>query len=121
VFEPSKKLGAFPPAHPMVRTHEKRIHHTIAVLVASWLLLAPPLRYGYVPEIEVSTPITRWYLIGRFDSADSCGRARQFRITNAFNSLTSARKTLRRERRRRLLLWAYLWECEPGGAAGSSG
>ncbi len=100
------------PLPPRPRRALRILHCALPTVLAGWLLLAPPLHYGYIPDIETRTPTSGWYLIDRFDSAQSCAMARQFRIASAFNSLDRARKVLRRERRRRLLLWAYMWECQ---------
>jgi hypothetical protein len=92
----------------------------IAAALASWLLLAPPMETGWIPRIDASAPIPRWYLVASFNSAASCNKAREARITSALNSLDGAQKILKRQRRRRLLLWAYLWECLPGDDPGRS-
>jgi hypothetical protein len=90
----------------------------IATALAGWLLLAPPMETGWIPQIDASAPVSRWYLVISFNSAASCSNAREARITSALNSLDRAQKILKRERRRRLLLWAYLWECLPSNDAG---
>jgi hypothetical protein len=92
----------------------------IAAALAGWLLLAPPIETGWIPQIDANTPVSRWYLITSFNSAASCSNAREARITSALNSLDRAQKILKRERRRRLLLWAYLWECLPSDDPGLS-
>jgi hypothetical protein len=92
----------------------------IAAALAGWLLLAPPMETGWIRQIDASAPVSRWHLITSFNSAASCSNAREARITRALNSLDRAQKILRRERRRRLLLWAYLWECLPSDDPGLS-
>jgi hypothetical protein len=87
----------------------------IAAALAGWLLLAPPMETGWIPQLDAGAPISRWYLVDSFNSEASCNKARDARITSASNSLDRAQKILKRERRRRLLLWAYMWECLPSG------
>jgi hypothetical protein len=85
----------------------------IAAALAGWLLLAPPIETGWIPQIDAGAPISRWYRVASFNSVASCNKAREVRITSASNSLDRVQKILKRERRRRVLLWAYLWECLP--------
>jgi hypothetical protein len=89
----------------------------IVAAFAAWVLLAPPMETGWIPQIDASAPVSRWYLVTSFNSAASCSYAREARITSSLNSLDCAQKILKRERRRRLLLWAYLWECLPSDDA----
>ena len=91
-----------------------------ASALAGWLLLAPPMETGWIPQIDINAPISRWYLISSFNSEASCSNAREVRITRALNSLDRAQKILKRERHRRLLLWAYLWACLPSDDTGLS-
>jgi len=97
-----------------------KMSRLIAAALLSWLLLAPPLQTGYIPQIDAGAPISHWYVVTSFDSAASCTKAREARITSAWDSVDKTQKVLKRKRRRRLLLWAYLWECVPGEGADQS-
>jgi len=92
----------------------------IAAVLLTWVLLAPPMGVGYVPPIDAGAPMARWYLVASFNSAASCVEAREARIATALNSFDRAQKIIRRERRRRLLLWAYMWECQADREVGSA-
>jgi hypothetical protein len=91
----------------------------IPAALVIWLLLAPPLETGYIPQIDAGAPMSRWYIIASFHSVASCSQARDARIAGALKSFDRAQKILRRERRRRLLLWAYMWECLPDESGGA--
>jgi hypothetical protein len=88
-----------------------------ALVLVGWLLLAPPLEPGFIPPIDAAAPISNWRIVDSFTSEASCGKAREARIASASNSLYRTQKILKRQRRRRLLLWAYLWECHENESA----
>jgi len=51
-------------------------------------------------------------VVNRYDSAADCDFARVGRIFTAMDGLDRSPDQIRRERRHKLLIWAYLWECD---------
>ena len=85
----------------------------IAAALASWLLMAPPIDTGWSAKIDPSAPISHWWVVNSYDSAEQYYLVRLGRIMVAMRSLDKARDEIKRARRHRLLIWAYLWECDP--------
>jgi hypothetical protein len=85
---------------------------TIAAGLVSWLLMAPPIDTGWSARFNPATPLSRWLVVNSYDSAGECDFAREGRIFTAMRALDRSPDEIRRQRRHRLLIWAYLWECD---------
>jgi hypothetical protein len=85
---------------------------TIAAALVSWFLMAPPIDTGWSARFNPATPISKWQVVNSYNSAESCDFARLGRIFTALNALDRSPDEIRRLRRHKLLIWAYLWECD---------
>ena len=84
---------------------------TIAAALASWILLAPPMDLGWGEKIDPSAPLSQWSVVNTYDTALECDLVRYGRIAGAMRALDRPGDMVEHRRRRRLLIWAYLWEC----------
>jgi len=85
---------------------------TIAAALVSWFIVAPPIDTGWSAQFDPDTPVSRWLVVNSYDSAADCDFARVGRIFTAMDALDRSPDQIRRERRHKLLIWAYLWECD---------
>jgi hypothetical protein len=85
----------------------------VAAALASWILMAPPIDTGWSAKINPAMPLSQWFVVNRYDSPQECNLVRDWRILGAMRALDNAKDEVKRVRRHRLLIWAYLWECDP--------
>jgi hypothetical protein len=85
---------------------------TIAAALVSWFLMAPPIDTGWSARFDAGTPMSQWLVVNSYDSPQQCEFARLGRVFTAMRALDLSPDQVRRQRRHRLLIWAYLWECD---------
>ncbi|HEY2106860.1 MAG TPA: hypothetical protein VGH29_13780 [Candidatus Binataceae bacterium] len=83
----------------------------VGAALASWFLMAPPIDTGWDADFDPGTPISHWSVVKTYDTAQECNLVRYWRIMNAMHELEQNEDQIKRARRRKLLIWDYLWEC----------
>ncbi len=89
----------------------------IGAVLATWLLMAPPIDTGWKADVDAGTPMSRWWVVDTYQTAWQCNLMREWRIMTAMRALDSVEDPyrghhqLKRVRRHKLLIWDYLWEC----------